>query len=692
MKKFTLVFALIFSVMCVMGQKAVKDLNTIKPMFEKSTAVQCDITDKVDATTNTKAPGDVIYHQDFAAWPIEGWEIIATNTGNQTWYHDPSRGNPVPCMSMSHANPPLFRDEKLISNTVSIPLDNPYFLFDFSTSYYWLVGENSDDMKIYVSTDGGTTWGNHIWAEDDAALVTASLVPFPYANFTWYTARINMTAYAGEDVRIMFHFLSNVGGAQMGVSFYLDNFKIIENYTNELSVGAIGASNMNYGFYSALPKNHVGAGSGLNYFHVPVSNVGINAQTNVTLNVEISKGESIIHNWNSTPIANIPAFTNDTFKIGNRDPEVQTTPLFTFPAEMGQYKVKYTVSQTEEDQAPENNTKEFNFTVTGDYLTRHNTITSSIGANSFVKDGVYGNFIGTTFVLLEDDEIKGAEFFLSSLAVLDNSFRLQIYESTSSGWVLVEGAESEIIDIAPGMPGSWITVNFEEPISLPANGGDNFYVIGLEVFIEDPASQNLNISSDNRFHHWYNVSSRLRIGTEWFYVSYVPAIYVNFERALHNVTFVVNDPDGEPVTDAVITLGATTNEAGNYVFQVAEGTYNYTITAAGFETATGTVTVGDGDETVTVGLTVGIENNLVENLMVYPNPVRNALNVKFNVTDNMPVSVQLISADGRVVYSEKAQVNGQYNSTLDMSGNANGVYFLRIETAAGVTHQKVMKF
>lgn len=688
MKKFTIVIALIFSVMGVMGQKALYDLNTVKQMVDKSTVAPVDLDKDAVFPVTVKSPGDIVYTQDFATWPAEGWEIIGTNTGNLSWFNDPTRGNPMPCMSVAHSGAPLFRDEKLISSVITMPLDNPYLLFDFSTSHYWLYEQNSDDVKVYVSTDGGSTWGDPIWAEDDDALLTASLVPPGYANFTYYTARINMDDYAGQDVRIMFHFLSNVGGEQMGVSFYLDNFKVIENYTNEISAGMIGASNMNYGFYSALPKTQVGAASGLSYFHCPVSNVGSNAQTNIIMNVDVLKGETNLFNMASTPIASLAAFTNDTFNIGNVDPEIQTTPLYTYPAEIGTYRVNYTLTQNEDDQAPENNVAGFDFNVTSNRLARHNARTTTVGVTSFTG-AAGGDFIGTTFVLLNDDVITGAEFFLSSAATVERSFKLQVYESTGE-WALVTGAESDIIDITPDMPGTWITVNFPEPIALSANDGDNFYCIGLECYPETE-DDNIAIAADNKFSYYYNYSSRLRLGGTWYYIDYIPAINAFFDRPTYNVTFNIADTDGNPVTNSVVTLGNTTNAAGVYTFEVVEGVYNYSVATPGYSTATGVITVVDSDISEPVVIT-GVENNIVENLSVYPNPVNSNLTVKFNLTDNNPVTLQLISTDGRVVYSENIANNGQIERALDLTNNANGVYFLKIESASGVSFHKVMKF
>ncbi|MDR4988343.1 MAG: DUF4623 domain-containing protein [Bacteroidales bacterium] len=70
------------------------------------------------------------------------------------------------------------------------------------------------------------------------------------------------------------------------------------------------------------------------------------------------------------------------------------------------------------------------------------------------------------------------------------------------------------------------------------------------------------------------------------------------------VTFDVVDEDGVEITDAVITLDGVTNDPGEYVFDIAPGTYDYLVVALGYESVTGSVEVIDEDVTVIVEMTV----------------------------------------------------------------------------------------
>lgn len=68
-------------------------------------------------------------------------------------------------------------------------------------------------------------------------------------------------------------------------------------------------------------------------------------------------------------------------------------------------------------------------------------------------------------------------------------------------------------------------------------------------------------------------------------VSEDTAIDVNLNQMLYDVTFLPKDATGDIITDAVVSFGDVTNDAGDYLFQgLAHGSYSYSITAPHFET------------------------------------------------------------------------------------------------------------
>jgi len=124
----------------------------------------------------TKAAGDVIYSENFdgnalpAGWDtvnyVSHWEFgaSASHLGEAYITYGTDQEQPKDAW--------LISPDIVIGDTVA----NPVLMFDVSTSYYWLVGNNTDDVTIVVSTDGGNTWQDTIWKEDDSTLVTNSLI------------------------------------------------------------------------------------------------------------------------------------------------------------------------------------------------------------------------------------------------------------------------------------------------------------------------------------------------------------------------------------------------------------------------------------------------------------------------------------------------------------------------------------
>ncbi|MFW5758918.1 MAG: carboxypeptidase regulatory-like domain-containing protein, partial [Bacteroidota bacterium] len=52
----------------------------------------------------------------------------------------------------------------------------------------------------------------------------------------------------------------------------------------------------------------------------------------------------------------------------------------------------------------------------------------------------------------------------------------------------------------------------------------------------------------------------------------------------YNVNFVVNDPEGQPINNAVITFDGDTNPQGDYSFsEIEQGNYNYSVVAEGYK-------------------------------------------------------------------------------------------------------------
>ncbi len=143
----------------------------------------------------------------------------------------------------------------------------------------------------------------------------------------------------------------------------------------------------------------------------------------------------------------------------------------------------------------------------------------------------------------------------------------------------------------------------------------------------------------------------------------------------YSVTFnVVKNSDNTAIANASVEFNGstqTTNANGMVTFAnvTPANDMAYTVTANGFETFTGTLSVVNADvvELVKMLGADGIENHTNTMISVYPNPSNGQFNV--NVQNEM-YEMQIIDATGRIIRTE--QVSGLVNVSLE-----SGMYWLR---------------
>lgn len=109
---------------------------------------------------------------------------------------------------------------------------------------------------------------------------------------------------------------------------------------------------------------------------------------------------------------------------------------------------------------------------------------------------------------------------------------------------------------------------------------------------------------------------------------------------------------------------------------LAGGVYTATITDAN-----GCVTT----QVVTVGSTVGISENALENINVYPNPNTGAFVIELPV-NNIETTVEIYDVQGKLIYQSTLTSD---KNNLDL-GLATGMYNLRIKNANGMKNHKLM--
>ncbi|MFA5646792.1 MAG: InlB B-repeat-containing protein [Bacteroidales bacterium] len=165
-----------------------------------------------------------------------------------------------------------------------------------------------------------------------------------------------------------------------------------------------------------------------------------------------------------------------------------------------------------------------------------------------------------------------------------------------------------------------------------------------------------------------NVMANLSVTAE-FAEDAVPEYTLTFELVGANQT---------PVVGATITINEqdlTSNNEGKAEISLANGNYTYTISLEGYEAVTDEVTIIGENQTVKVDMVkLGLEDNMLSDVKVYPNPfthrlvIANASNVNRIVVTNligqpMQVSTQ-VNANSEWVISTTSLKSGIYIVTL----------------------------
>jgi PKD repeat protein len=114
---------------------------------------------------------------------------------------------------------------------------------------------------------------------------------------------------------------------------------------------------------------------------------------------------------------------------------------------------------------------------------------------------------------------------------------------------------------------------------------------------------------------------------------------------------------------------------------------NYTVTLV----VTDTVCASVDSMVQTINTTVSAEDLLIqESLRVFPNPSTGIFNVVFEMEGTRDLNLRVLNATGQVILDESAgRFSGEFRTNIDLSGFANGIYLLQIQTEKGVATRRL---
>ncbi|MCK5774606.1 MAG: T9SS type A sorting domain-containing protein, partial [Bacteroidales bacterium] len=168
------------------------------------------------------------------------------------------------------------------------------------------------------------------------------------------------------------------------------------------------------------------------------------------------------------------------------------------------------------------------------------------------------------------------------------------------------------------------------------------------------------------------------------YVGYSGFAITRDPSQVHTLTFTIDDGEN-PIEGAEIEIDGeilTTNASGMASTEIENGTYDYTVTYTGYYDDEGTVTIDGDDEEVLVSLDLISGINSMENgFNISPNPSQG----RYKISMEKDFTFDVYDINGIKIYSNN---KASTESTLDISSQAKGIYFLKIRTK---TDSKIFK-
>ena len=84
-----------------------------------------------------------------------------------------------------------------------------------------------------------------------------------------------------------------------------------------------------------------------------------------------------------------------------------------------------------------------------------------------------------------------------------------------------------------------------------------------------------------------------------------------------------------------------------------------------------------GSDTTTVNF-VGLENNLNNQIQIYPNPSFENITISSNFQINSPTVINIYNLTGKLILSNNNEMKNGFSENINMSSLSTGVYLIEI--------------
>jgi hypothetical protein len=448
--------------------------------------------------------------------------------------------------------------------------DKADVMLSFEHYFRYCCDEDLTHISVFVSNDSIN------WTEYDVRNgIGTNKVSHLIDTESPLKTQLNITEIAANQPKVWLRWY------KFGASHYfwmVDDIELSSLPSNDVKLQDYKSEFYGIGHYSKMPLTQV---QDL-YFSSDVNNFGKNTQHNIQLNVSISDYSTEVFSENSALI--------DSMISGQID-SVGTANPFVIPSQIKSYEATLTASQTETDEALENNIAKIQFEVTDSIFARDVKKTTYTGPSRY-DEGADGDIVGTMYYIQNDDELNSISVSVSSLSDTLTSIIGKILIDDGSG-NLTEAITSEAYEITSKDLGSWVTLPLIKDGTSEFISGDKLVYACIEFYFQGIAEEKLYINADETNYHDFINESYLRIGSSEYYISMVPMIRINVNTQNTPLSAVIKNKtnvscklgnDGKAVVAAV---GGT----APYTFLWSNGSTNDTI--SNLIAGTYTVTVKD---------------------------------------------------------------------------------------------------
>lgn len=513
MKKIFTLFVFVLMFAFTYGQWANMDPVKTKYM-ERSDKTSQTISVFNHQTNSLKdINANILLEQDFETWPPTGWTLINGTYSTNHWTQsvgDNYGNNGTNLAKVQWQAVTGGQDEWMITPSITVPnAGQPVTIkFDWLMSYYWMVDPNDNaDFNVLISDDAGTSWDTLFMEGDSAMVAAAGISVWPWETYEWYTAYLNITAYAGSDVQIAFQYVGNDGA-----NAYVDNLMVYEVPQNDIRISSIGTDWYSYGAYHQIPyKFQLGV---VNWAWA--QNVGTADATNVSLTVDVNDGTTSIYNKTSNIVSTLTNMQTDSLGFvwgGAYDSIfVCNDPMATNINELKDYTMTFDLNLDQTDEFPTDNSVAFEFSSTNEVYARDNDNPGfrSISPQNWVGHGEDGDIFGVRYDILDTCTAFSISFHVSQYSDTAVTVRGALFMSDGAG-SYSDLLWTEMYDITTADLGNWVTLpfnldGFSEHLD-PAT--ETSYLAGLEIYFN---GLDFGVSEDN-------VTPQSIYSTIWKFVS-----------------------------------------------------------------------------------------------------------------------------------------------------------------------------